>query len=224
MIKRHLIVIKKPDGGPEVHPMKEWFRQNPQFILQDLDIPSSTSHQLRRALRKSGWELEELLDRILLIKPDENQDTSYADEIFNENSEVVNGYQEEEIIEAAEITFSLERDLQTALRAKIEQLEPGLKIIDGGKERITDAGRIDITATDSKGSFVIIELKAGTAQPEAIAQLLAYMSTIAEIEKKSVRGMLIAGDFHKRVILASRAIPNLELKKYSFQFTFESVD
>src|SRR5262245_23875392 len=58
--------------------------------------------------------------------------------------------QTDELIEAAEITFGLERDLQMALRSNIEQLEPGLEIIDGGKERITEAGRIDITARDSK--------------------------------------------------------------------------
>src|SRR5690554_2892188 len=50
----------------------------------------------------------------------------------------------DELIEATEATFGLERDLQRALRLNIQQLELGLQIIDGGKERITEAGRIDI--------------------------------------------------------------------------------
>jgi RecB family endonuclease NucS len=108
--------------------------------------------------------------------------------------------EDEELIEAQEITFGLERDLQLALRANINQLEIGLKIIDGGNERVTEAGRIDITAEDAKGSTVVIELKAGTAKPDAVAQILAYMATVAEPSNHPVRGILVAGDFHKRVL------------------------
>jgi transposase-like protein len=80
----------------------------------------------------------------------------------------------QELIEASETTFGLERDLQSALRANIEQLEPGLRIVDDGKEHITDAGRIDITDKDTDGVVVVIEVKAGTAAPEALTQLSAY--------------------------------------------------
>jgi RecB family endonuclease NucS len=72
--------------------------------------------------------------------------------------------------------------------------------------------------------MVIIELKAGLATPEVIAQILAYMGAVAETDKVPVRGILVAGDFHKRIVWAARAIPNLELKKYSFQFTFEPLE
>jgi len=43
--------------------------------------------------------------------------------------------------EAREAQVSLERDLQAALRDNIEQLESGLVIIDGGKEKISASGR-----------------------------------------------------------------------------------
>lgn len=99
-------------------------------------------------------------------------------------------------------------------------MEAGLKVIDGGKERTVEAGRIDITARDSKSQHVIIELKAGLAGPGVVTQVLAYMGCISQSDGKPVRGIIVAGDFHKKVILASRAIPNLELKKYSFQFSF----
>ena len=96
----------------------------------------------------------------------------------------------------------------------------GLKITDGGKERIVESGRIDIAAGDSSGRSVVIELKAGIASPLVVAQVLAYMGSIAEADGKLVRGIIVAGDFHKKVILAARVLPNLELKKYSFLFTF----
>jgi RecB family endonuclease NucS len=87
---------------------------------------------------------------------------------------------------------------------------------------VTDAGRIDITAKDTSGRVVVVELKAGTASPEVVTQILAYMGAIAEVEKKPARGILVAGDFHKRVVLAARAVSTLDLKKYSIQFKFES--
>jgi RecB family endonuclease NucS len=125
-----------------------------------------------------------------------------------------------ELIEATEATFGLERDLQLALRSNVQQLEPDLQIIDNGKERTTDAGRIDITAMDAQGIVVVIELKAGTAAPEALTQLLAYIEAVKIQDDKSVRGILIAGDFHPRVVFAARAVPNVQLRRYHFKFIF----
>ncbi len=71
--------------------------------------------------------------------------------------------------------YNSERDLQAKLRADIEMLEPGLTIIDGGKELIVPSGRVDITAQDRNGTKVIIELKFGRADRYAVAQLLSYM-------------------------------------------------
>jgi transposase-like protein len=130
----------------------------------------------------------------------------------------------EELIEASEATFGLERDLQLALRSNVQQLEPGLAIIDDGKERTTDAGRVDITARDKGGTTVVIELKAGTAAPEALTQLLAYMGVIGKQEQKPVRGILVAGDFHPRLVFAAQAVSNVQLRRYRFKFTFETVE
>jgi hypothetical protein len=128
-----------------------------------------------------------------------------------------------EVIEAFETTFGLERDLQAALRANIEQIEPGLKIIDGGHEKKTDAGRIDILAQDAAGAVVVIELKAGQAAPDALTQLLAYMGAVDREPAQQVRGLLVAGDFHQRIVYASRAVSNVQLRRYRFSFSFDLV-
>lgn len=130
----------------------------------------------------------------------------------------------DELIEAAEATFGLERDLQLALRSNIQQLEDGLTIVDDGKEYITDAGRVDILARDANDTVVVIELKAGMAAPEALTQLLAYMGTVSKQQGEAVRGILVAGDFHPRVVFAVRAVPNVKLRRYRFKFTFGSVE
>ena len=120
-----------------------------------------------------------------------------------------------------QLKFGLERDLQCALRANIEQLESGLRIIDGGTEKTVDAGRIDITAKDSENRVVVIELKAGTSQLRDIAQLLSYMGSIDNAEGWEIRGILVANDFDDRLVLAAQAVPNISLKAYSFSFSFE---
>ena len=97
-------------------------------------------------------------------------------------------------------------------------------IIDNGKEYATDAGRVDILARDRGDAIVVIELKAGTAAPEALTQLLAYMGTVRKQEGQAVRGILVAGDFHPRVVFAARAVPNVTLCQYRFKFTFEAVE
>lgn len=129
---------------------------------------------------------------------------------------------EREAEEATEITFKLERDLQNAIRLNITQLESGLKIIDGGSEQIVEAGRIDITAQDQNNTVVVIELKAGIAQSDSITQILAYMASLTKKGQNSVRGILVAADFHPKVILAAQVIPNLQLKQYSFRFSFKN--
>lgn len=117
--------------------------------------------------------------------------------------------------------IGLERDMQAALRLDIGQLEPGLTIIDDGAERSVDSGFIDITARDSSGATVVIELKAGAAGQRAIAQILSYMGDVsAEEEGGKVRGILVASEFDAKSKAAARMVPSLVLRKYSIRFFF----
>ena len=115
--------------------------------------------------------------------------------------------------------MGLERDLQIALRSKIEQLEPGLTVIDDGAERSVDSGFIDITARDSSGTTVVIELKTGVAGQRAVAQILSYMGDVSE-EDGDVRGILVASGFDAKAKTASRMVPSLILRKYDVRFEF----
>jgi len=128
-----------------------------------------------------------------------------------------------EVADAIDTTFGLERDLQSALRHNIAQLENGLKVIDGGTEQTVSSGRIDITAEDKDKNTVVIELKAGTADRETIGQILGYMGDLQRHSEKPVRGIIIAGDFASPAISALSALPHLQLKKYSFKFSFQPI-
>ena len=130
----------------------------------------------------------------------------------------------DDIAQDTERTFSLERDLQSALRKSIGQLEAGLVIADGGTEKSVPSGRIDIFATDANGCPVVIELKAVPAKRDAIAQVLAYMGDIQEHSPKAVRGFLVAPSFDSKAMSAARVVPTLTLMTYSFNFSFEALN
>jgi hypothetical protein len=116
-------------------------------------------------------------------------------------------------------TLSFERDLQRALRGSLEQLEPGLSAVDNGRED----GFRDITAKDNAGNIVVIELKATTAGPKAVTQILAYMGELKlTTAPPGLRGILVAPDFNAKALAAASMIPNLILKRYVFHLTFET--
>ena len=75
----------------------------------------------------------------------------------------------------------------------------------------TEAGRTDIVAEDIEGTTTVIELKAGTARPKALTQLLAYMEAVGA--DGEVRGILVAEDFHDRILHAAKDVPNVELQE-----------
>ncbi|MEJ7787211.1 MAG: endonuclease NucS domain-containing protein [Solirubrobacteraceae bacterium] len=129
-----------------------------------------------------------------------------------------------EIEDAGNLKFGLERDMQSALRQNIHQLDPTLRIIDEGKERRVDAGFIDILAADEAGAVVVIELKSGEAPETAITQLLSYIGSLQiEDDSRPIRGMLIARDFSTRVCLAAHAA-GIQLVAYGFNFSFTILD
>ena len=118
--------------------------------------------------------------------------------------------------------FSLERDMQRALRDDIVSLGHGLLIIDDGMERAVESGLIDITCEDSTdGALVVVELKAGKADGRAVAQILGYMGDLSDEESPSlVRGILIAHSFDQRARSAAKMVPTLRLLTYSIRFDF----
>lgn len=219
---KHFAVVPNALGEAERHLFKQWVTAHldelPANFPQD-----GTTRRFRNALHDLGWGILHGENTVYVIKPDTNGGIEYAKGLAMDLDMVARETEDAEE-EAQEVTFGLEHDMQQALRKNINLIERGLEIIDNGKERHTKAGSIDITARDANGKVVIIELKAPVAKPDVIAQTLAYMQAVSEEDNAEVRGIIIASDFVDRVKLAARQIPNLQLIKYSFQFTFAQLD
>jgi RecB family endonuclease NucS len=123
------------------------------------------------------------------------------------------------------IAFRLEHDMQRALRAELDKLEPGLVEADGGREYRVSTGEIDILARDATGAFVVIELKAGRCPAGALEQVLGYAQALREErdDAGSVRIFLIAAEFSDRIRAAARMIPGVMLRSYRFSLRFQDV-
>ena len=120
--------------------------------------------------------------------------------------------------------LSLERDMQTALRRDISQLEPGLVVIDDGAERYVASGFIDILCRDGAGQVVVVELKAGKTDAKVIGQTLGYMGDLMDEDAlQEVRGIIVAHAFDQRTLSAARAVTGLKLYTYAVTFQFQPV-
>ncbi len=127
-----------------------------------------------------------------------------------------------EIEELVETSISLERDIEDHLIGNLGSIEPGLRFVE--RQVSTDVGRLDILAESADGTRVIIEVKVGEAKDSAIGQVARYLGWFAAIDKRPVRGILIASDFPEGVRFAATAINNLTLLKYQVRFSFERVE
>lgn len=223
----YFAVTINEEGAPVKTSFLNWLRANQHQFENPITI--NNTHNPFGKVIGSGWIRREFNGNVYGIKPDENGDIAYADPLFNEEG-LDEDFEEEELIQllenAPEVTLamSFERDLQRNLRLNINSLENGLEIIDGGNERqVFNGGRIDILCKDQAENLVIIELKAGKAKPEVLAQILDYMADIREETESPVRGIIVAHEFDRRLQNAVRETPQIKLKKYSVQFAFENV-
>lgn len=121
----------------------EWFRQeiynriaegkSTSEIVEEVGIPARGVAAFRASWTR-GYRPESLVG----LEPSPDLDDSPGSD---------------EVEDAVVTTFGLERDLQRTLRDNIAQLEPGLKIIDDGRERRCAAGLIDILARTPAGRW-----------------------------------------------------------------------
>jgi hypothetical protein len=217
---KHFAIIKDSNDQPSQFPLKTFLRQNTS-LLPNVDPDVKTTGHIRRQLVKLGWRKESDGNQVYLIQPDDDGDFEYAIALIDSVAEEEDDSDDSD--DQSEITFGLEKDLQAALRKNITALGSDLTIIDGGSERTTGSGRIDITAKDKNDTVVVIELKAGMAKKGVIEQTLSYMSSLKREGLSAVRGIIVASSFHDRIRDAAEAIDNIQLVEYSFQFNFKAV-
>lgn len=123
--------------------------------------------------------------------------------------------------------FVLEKHLEDFLIGNWSNTELGKRfdlIIEDGElisqQYRTEIGHIDILARDkNKKNYVVIELKKNQTSDDTIGQLARYMGWISEkMSDDNVRGIIIAGDYDRRLEYALKMIPNVEVFIYQVDF------
>jgi hypothetical protein len=217
-MKRFNVVIPREDGGVEIHPMKEWLRQHPDYIPAGLDPGSDNSHQLRNGLRKMGWSVQETETEERLMKPGFSQ-LATIEAVLGEDEEGA----EEDIA-----AFGLEYQLRDFLAQNLSAIPVDGKRLHlyvdptgrDGVEYPTAVGRIDILAIDDDEQFVVFELKRARSPDHAIGQLSRYMGWITHTigRGKTVRGVIVAKTISQNLRYSVAVVPNVSLFEYEVKF------
>jgi len=220
-MKRFNVVILREDGGVEVYPMKEWLRRNPDHLPEGLDPTLSTSHQLRNALRKDGWTVQETPTEERLLMPGVSRQEGAVEAILGED-----GVRDDD--EETDTAFGLEYQLRDFLAQNLSaipvegkrlQLYVDLQGRDG-VEYPTAVGSIDILAVDDNDNFVVFELKRARSPDHAIGQLSRYMGWVSQTigRGKEVRGVIVAKKISENLRYSVIVVPNVSLFEYKVSF------
>ncbi|MBS3913459.1 MAG: DUF1016 family protein [Bacteroidetes bacterium] len=123
--------------------------------------------------------------------------------------------------------FYMEKQLEDFIIHNWDNTELGKKydlIIEEGEllsqQFRTDIGPIDILVKDKKtGSYVVVELKRNQTSDDTIGQLARYMGWIKEHKNdKNVKGVIITGQYDKKLDYAREMLPNIDVFIYQVDF------
>lgn len=126
--------------------------------------------------------------------------------------------------------FAYERDLQNFLSKNLHIIGEGLSLYE--EEGITGVefpagGRfIDILAVDSKGGYVVIELKVSRGYDRVVGQVRRYMGWIVKNHadpEQSVRGIIVAREISEDLILACSGLADVELFEYEMSVSVTKI-
>ena len=85
--------------------------------------------------------------------------------------------------------------------------------------------RIDILAVGADDAYVVIETKVSRAYDRVVGQILYYMSWVREnlAGEAPVRGIIVASEISKDLILATSSIEDIQLVEYEISFSLKPV-
>ncbi len=134
----------------------------------------------------------------------------------------------EEVAEAAEFLFPLERHLRDFLAKNIRSVSIGGRPLalytdrngQTGVEYPTGVGPIDILAVDADRNFYVFELKLGHGPDAAIGQLARYMGWVKRsiAGDRQVTGVIVAKSVNDKIRYAASVSPNAVLFEYTMSF------
>lgn len=93
--------------------------------------------------------------------------------------------------------YASEDEMKETIKLNPSLIEEGLKILTSEKN-LGEAGYADFVGEDSKGNFVIIEVKREAAGEEEVLQLARYVSEARQRINRPIRGILVAPSLKRK--------------------------
>lgn len=183
-----------------------------------------------------AYKVEANKNNIKYIYINENKESTEAD--LNSDLKVITDYYKKILsIESSKVgsdinqgLFYMEKQLEDFIIHNWDNTELGKKydlIIEEGEllsqQYRTEIGPIDILVKDKKTkSYVVIELKRNQTSDDTVGQLARYMGWVKKnLKDKEVRGVIIAGQYDKKLDFAREMIPNVEVFIYQVDFNLK---
>ncbi len=203
---------------------KDWFL-DPETLRIDLqDVAIFPQPKPRHQFKSLEWQPRQggsstISERDYLLILGLKPDTTIKEEIAEESMDIV-----------------LEEYLENMIIQNWEKINFGEKLTifedengNLGKQYYTkEVGYIDILAKDSKGNFVVVELKVGRKNDEVVGQILRYMGWVRKNlagGKENVRGLIIVGEQDTKLDYALSEISDkVEVKKYNVSLTLNKYE
>lgn len=138
------------------------------------------------------------------------------------------GDAEDEKKEVSEFVY--ETDLRDFLAQHLDKLEKGLVLYKdeqgrAGMEYPVENGRTDILARDSKGDFLVVELKVSQGRSKTLGQLLYYKAWVERYlsHGNNVRGIIVAKEIPEDLKLAASQARDIALYEYDLQVSLRPI-
>ena len=92
--------------------------------------------------------------------------------------------------------LQIEKGIEEFYATRLSLIEPGLKLMRGGRQYTTPIGRIDLLCSSADGDYVIVEIKATEATDAVFGQILRYIGWVhRNLDRAPVRGVILASQF-----------------------------